>query len=185
MWQIEKKNIVSVTTDNGANIVAGVKRLLSNANSNLDIHISCFAHNINLVVSKALGDENVVELVSIINKVKNIVSYFKHSNVAQDDLRSEQPKEGKTDGSFLYLIQEVATRGNSTFYCLERFALLSGHVGKILLSPYHKKAPPMLTRVELAMVEECLHILKPFESATAEISGEKYISASLVIPKLH
>lgn len=177
-WHIYKKSLVSVTTDNGANIVAGVKLLLDE-----ELHVPCFAHCLNLVVTKALGAHQ--EIVTIIEKVKNIVSYFKHSNVAQDNLREEQQKEGKTDGTFLYLKQEVPTRWNSTFYCLERFVLLSGNIGKILLSPVHKKSPVMLTAHELAIIEECLLLLKPFESATRDISGETYVSGSIVIPLIN
>lgn len=139
-WNVKNSQIVSATTDNGANIVAGIKLLFEEKNI---VHVPCFAHNINLVVSKALG--SVKDLVQIIDKVKAIVAYFKHSNVAQDDLRNEQKKDGKSDGTYLYLKQEVPTRWNSTFYCLERFLLLSNHVGKILLPPNHKKAPLMLT----------------------------------------
>lgn len=103
-WNIDKNKVISATTDNGANIVAGIKMLFKKNN----IHVSCFAHNINLVVSKALG--SLPNIVLIIDKIKALVGYFKHSNVAQDDLRAEQRKEGKTDGTFLYLIQEVPTR---------------------------------------------------------------------------
>jgi len=159
-WNILKKNLISVTTDNGANIVAGTKMLLEQEKLE-NIHVSCLAHNINLVVCKALGTIN--EIINIIGKVKNIVAYFKHSNVAQDDMRNEQKKEGKSDGTYLYLIQEVATRWKSTFYCLERFQLLSGHVGKILMSSTHRNAPPMVTPFELAIIEECL--ITPFTTS--------------------
>ncbi|KAL1488535.1 hypothetical protein ABEB36_014999 [Hypothenemus hampei] len=167
-WNIDKSKIVSATTDNGPNIVAGVKLLLNN-----NIHVSCFAHNLNLVVTKSLGADSVRELIEIINKIKNIVAYFKHSNVAQDDLRMEQRKEGKTDGTFLYLIQEVPTRWNSTYDCLKRFMLLSGHVGKILLSSHHKKAPSMLLPQECSEIEDVLELLTPFNLATNDISGQK------------
>lgn len=176
LWGIHLCNVVSGTTDNGANIVAAIKLLFNND----AIHVPCLAHNINLVVTKALGA--VEDIIKIIEKVKNIVAYFKHSNNAQDDLRAEQRKEGKTEGTFQYLKQEIATRWNSTFYCLESFLTLSSHVCKILLLPKHKKGPPMLTAEELELVAECIQILKPFEVATKDISGEKYISGSLVIP---
>ncbi|XP_039308580.1 E3 SUMO-protein ligase ZBED1-like isoform X4 [Solenopsis invicta] len=182
-WNISKKSIVSVTTDNGANIVAGIKMLLAKENPETNIHVPCLAHNINLVVCKALGA--IDDIVNIIDKVKQIVAYFKHSNVAQDNMRNEQKKDGKGDGTYLYLIQEVATRWNSTFYCLERFQLLSKYVGKILSCSTHKNAPPMVTPLELAIIEECLLLLRPFEAATKDISGEKYISGSLVIPLVH
>ncbi|XP_036336247.1 zinc finger BED domain-containing protein 1-like [Rhagoletis pomonella] len=134
-WNIEPRIVTSVTTDNGANIVAAVKDLFpSRSNS---IHVSCYAHNINLVVSKGLGA--VKELVAIIEKVKLIVAFFKHSNVAQDQLRKEQEKD----------------------------------------------APSMITSSELAIIGECIALLLPLENATNDISGDSYVSASLVIPFTH
>jgi len=40
----------------------------------------------------------------------------------------------------------------------------------------------MLTISEMEIIKECIILLKPFESATKDISGDKYVSASLVIP---
>lgn len=181
-FNIKKERIVAATTDNAANIVGATKSLLSDGGER-NVHVPCFAHNINLVVAKGLG--LITDFVAIIEKVKTIVAYFKRSNVTMDYLRDEQKKEGKTDGTFLYLIQEVSTRWNSTFYCLERFILLSAHVGKILLSPRLQAPPNMLTPFELAIAEECLTLLRPFKAATKEISGEKYVSGSLVIPLIN
>lgn len=167
--------------------MAGVKLLLSGSGNSAkrmnDGHVACFAHVLNLIVSKSLGNEATKDFVKIIEKVKAIVAYFKHSNVAQDQLREKQRKEGKSDGTYLNLIQEIVTRWNSTLYCLERFVLLSGYLGKILLSPHHKKAPPMV--FEIAKIEECFQLLRPFEAATKDISGEKYVSASLIIPLIN
>ncbi|XP_036341432.1 zinc finger BED domain-containing protein 1-like [Rhagoletis pomonella] len=165
-WNIEPRIVTSVTTDNGANIVAAVKDLFpSRSNS---IHVSCYAHNINLVVSKGLG---AVKELAIIEKVKLIVTFFKHSNVAQDQLRKEQEKDGRKDGTFLH--------------CLQRFKELSGYVAKILANFFSKKAPSMITSSELAIIGECIALLLPLENATNDISGDSYVSASLVIPFTH
>lgn len=175
-FKIDKSKIVSVTTDGGANIVAAVRILLGSSK----FHIPCLAHMINLVVQN--GTDAVPEFKEISEKVKALVTYFKRSNVAMDDLRAEQAREGKSEGKFLYLIQDVMTRWNSTFYALQRFVTLSGHIGKILLLSKHKNAPPMLTPMEVDIVRDCIVVLKPFEAATKEISGEKYVTASMVIP---
>lgn len=62
-WSISREHIVSITTDNGANIVSGIQKLMEG----LDIHVSCFAHNINLVLSKALGCKEVEVIAHIID----------------------------------------------------------------------------------------------------------------------
>jgi len=66
--------------------------------------------------------------------VKNIIKRFKHSVVASDELRKATNGDGK-------LIQDVATRWNSTYYMLERFTKLSQSVNDIV--PKHNTAPPM------------------------------------------
>ncbi|KAL1489200.1 hypothetical protein ABEB36_014133 [Hypothenemus hampei] len=134
-WDLSKNKIISVTTDNGANIVAGVNLLLASKNK----HVSCLAHNINFVVTKALGSEAVKDFVTIIMKVKTIVAYFKHSITAQDDLRAEQRKEGITDGTFIYLKQEVPTRWNSTFIVLNDFSNCHLMLLKYFLHRFIKK----------------------------------------------
>ena len=62
--------------------------------------------------------ENTVLLDDIVNKVKKIVTFFKQSNNAADELRRLQFVEGKTEGTLLKLIQAVDTRWNSTYYTL-------------------------------------------------------------------
>lgn len=48
-------------------------------------HIPCFAHMINLVSTKALKKNEIVN--ELIIKVKTIVTWFKQSVVASDELR--------------------------------------------------------------------------------------------------
>ena len=82
----------------------------------------------------------------------------------------------------LKLIQEVETRWNSTFQMLQRLveqrepvgAALGGLVSDI----------PALTSEEYTNVTGCLSILSPFHEATVELSEEKRVSGSKVIPLL-
>lgn len=48
-WAINLDKVTAITTDNGANIIAAVRLLCQNEN-----HVPCFAHTLNLVVTKAL-----------------------------------------------------------------------------------------------------------------------------------
>lgn len=51
---------------------------------------------------EALGMKPFKPLVATIYKIKAVVTYFRHSNVAQDPLRKEQynNNEGKKDGTY-------------------------------------------------------------------------------------
>ena len=49
-WGIEPANVKAVISDNGANIVDACKNIFGTSK-----HIACFAHNLNIVVTNALG----------------------------------------------------------------------------------------------------------------------------------
>lgn len=134
-FSIEKTSIHSMTTDGGSNIVSAVKKFLGD-----NKRIPCMAHLINLIVDAALTKDAPV--LEIANQVKSIVTYFKQSVNAMDELRAEQHSQ-KKEGEVLTLIQSVSTRWNSCLDMLERFNKLSAIVAKILSG--RRNAPDMLT----------------------------------------
>lgn len=62
----------------------------------------------------------------------------------------------------------------------ERFVIMSGTSGYILVN--HPYAPPMLQANEIMVLKELITILNPFEKVSDEMSSEKYVSRSKVIP---
>lgn len=78
-WGIPHNKIFLVVTDNGANILTAIKNTFGR-----DKHLPCFAHTLNLVTQNAL-DKNK-EVKNIINKIKTLVTFFKQSVSANDEL---------------------------------------------------------------------------------------------------
>ena len=82
----------------------------------------------------------------------------------------------------LKLIQEVETRWNSTFNMLQRLFEQREPVGAALAS-LTTDIPP-LSSEEYSIISDSLVVLAPFNNATTELSQEKRVSGSKVIPLL-
>lgn len=163
-WNISHENVIAVVTDNAANITLAIE-----IGFGKNKHIPCFAHTLNLVIEKGLA--NSQEATNLIFKIKSIVSWFKHSVVASDELRRKTEKK---------LIQSVETRWNSVYYMIDRFLELRPIVNEIVNQ--YTSAPPMLNAAEIEVLKEIKDILEPLEAATTEISGQHYVTGSVAIP---
>lgn len=164
-WGINKDNVTAVVTDNAANMVKAIELAFGKKK-----HIPCFAHTLNLV---AEGTMACSEWQNIVSKIKSIITWFKQSCIASDELRKATPAETK-------LIQSVPTRWNSTYYMVQRFLELRTVINDIIFR--HATAPPMLSGSEISIASSVLLILRPLEVATKEISGDKYCTTSKIIP---
>lgn len=154
-------------TDNAANIVKAITDIFGK-----DKHLGCFAHTLNLVATSLLKNNN--EVNALCTKIKTLITFFKHSVSAADELRKHNTKK---------LIQSVPTRWNSTYYMLERFIELSESLTVILLKL--PKTPPMLLTLEVQLAKVVIEILSPIEEVTKEICGEQYVTSSKIIPLIN
>lgn len=118
-----------------------------------------------------------------IAKVKDIVTYFKQNVTAADELRRIQKQQGKSEGSYLKLKQDIVTRWNSCYYILEKFVQLSAEVSTVLLK--YPKAPIMITVIEMETLKDVINILRPIEANMRELSSEKLVTSSKVIPMVN
>ncbi|CAI6349045.1 unnamed protein product [Macrosiphum euphorbiae] len=167
-WDIQKHQVLTVVTDSGANILSAVKKKTFGN----DHHLPCFAHTLNLVTQRPLNE--LPDIQNIISKIKSIVTFFKQSVSANDELKIVCD---------LKLKQSVPTRWNSIYYMIDRFLLCSNHIASILITI--RRGPSMLSGDEIVIAKEINLILKPFEAATKEFCGETYIKSSKVIPLIH
>lgn len=173
-WNIDTKKIVSITTDNGSNMVAAVKSSFEPQ------HVPCFAHTLNLVTETAVSHEKIEP---IIKKVRGVVKYIKNSVIMSDKLRKAQMDNNVPEGKMRKMILDVKTRWNSTYYMVERFLDLLKIVSQLLIE--EPSSPEMPNAVEIDALRNLAAILRPFEFATSEISGEKYVTMSKIIPMVN
>ncbi|CAM4665410.1 unnamed protein product [Leuciscus chuanchicus] len=166
-WGIKDK-VKCLVTDAAANMIACVRSLNVR-------HAICIAHALNLIVRKSFDDISTFN--DIRSKCRKLVTYFRTSTTAKERLAQVQEQMGRP---VLKMIIEVDTRWNSTFNMLERLYQLREPVGAALASLKTDITPP--TALEYEAVRDALDVLGPFRQATVELSGEKRVSASKVIP---
>jgi len=163
-WNLRKKVVLAVS-DNANNIKNALNILQLKS-------MGCFAHTMNLVVQSSLTLEN-----NLIDRVKAIVTHFRKSTVVNNKLHTYQTNNGISQPK--KLIQDVQTRWNSTFYMLSRFVELEDSIHGTL--GLLDKAPENLKSEEWTILKQMCQVLKPFEEAIRVVSGEKLMTASLVI----
>ncbi|KAL2076466.1 hypothetical protein ACEWY4_027930 [Coilia grayii] len=167
-WGISKARVMCLTTDGAANM-----GLCSNI---LQVrHSHCVAHVLNLVVKKAISLTPGLDMLR--SKARDIATYFRTSTVGRERLLALQTQMKTPPHK---LIQEVETRWNSTYDMLKRLYEQREPVGAALASLQTDVAP--LTAIEYGSIVECLQLLAPLKEATVELSSEKVVSGSKIIP---
>ncbi|XP_015376635.1 PREDICTED: zinc finger BED domain-containing protein 1-like [Diuraphis noxia] len=154
-WNILNK-VVAIVTDGAANIKLAVRLM--------DIpQVPCTAHRLNLIVQQSLDISEEDEqddtdetggLKNILKKCRNIVAFFKRSEVGNRLLIEKQKQLGINKLLKVKLIRYAAAA----------------------------KAPTFLDHDEWNIVEDIIPLLRPFNCLTVELSAEQYPTISKVIP---
>ena len=105
------------------------------------------------------------------------MSYFHRSTKASEKLRSVQDQLSLPE---LKLKQNIVTRWNSTYLMFER--VVSQHEALTTTLCLLGKAEMCLSTEEKTVIQNSLQLLEPFLQATENISGDKYVSISMIIP---
>ncbi|KAK7930580.1 hypothetical protein WMY93_006975 [Mugilogobius chulae] len=166
-WAIKEK-VNCLVTDGAQNMIACGRELQMR-------HTICIAHALNLVVKKAM--EQTQGLQDIRERARKIVGYFRSSTLAKEQLTTCQTLMSKPQHK---LIQEIETRWNSTYDMMARLYEQREPVGASLATLHTNVLP--LSSADYLTIQECLTVLSPMKSATEELSAEKAISGSKIIP---
>ncbi|XP_078539863.1 zinc finger BED domain-containing protein 6-like [Lissotriton helveticus] len=160
-----------VSTDNGSNVVRAMA-------DGFYFRVPCLAHCINLVVQNFLKKELAVDKTLTI--CRRICTHFNHSFKARKELRRKQNERRMPAKA---LIQEVATRWNSTFYMLERLHELFPVVNEYFYNLGGDTTGMILAVEQWQLVKSLTDMLRPFEVFTRDVSRED-CSLSKAIPLL-
>ncbi len=165
-----KDKILTVVSDNGANVVRAVKDMGYR-------RLPCFAHSLNLVVTDSI--KAVPKVQDARDKVSRVVKLTRQSTVAKEKLDKIQVSLGLTPKK---LIQDVPTRWNSLYEMFQRFLDLKDAVTLLLAQPGLDKDMLPLSSSTWDDIDQAVKLLKPCYEATVELSGEKVSTGSKVIP---
>ena len=182
------EGVAGLTHDEAANMVAALDHTQAVVQEQ-DIPASkwesvvCAAHRLQTCLRHALAKSEEVQ--ETIAAARRLVGHFKHSYVATAALKK---KQNDLEMEELKLIQDVATRWNSTFYMLQRLSQQRVPVLAVLNDKTVSKKADLeldLSSQRWALAEELCTALKPFEAATRLLSAEYNVSLSAVLPIVH
>ncbi|KAH7664860.1 zinc finger protein, partial [Aphelenchoides avenae] len=152
-WGIDEARVNCVVHDEGSNMEAAFAHTdMQDAN--------CGAHQINLIVRSLWPNPKKNETASVVSilltKCRNIVSEFRYSHIAAQQLVGYQKHHKLPEH---HLVQDVTTRWDSTFLMLNRLleqrAAIDGYY-------VNKKPDSMLSVADWALIQELHDLLKPF-----------------------
>lgn len=170
-WKIEDKN-PALVTDNARNMI------LAGVGAEMEPHVRCIAHTLNLASQKALKVDRVSELLV---KMRKVVTFFPKSPKATEALREMQTQLHLPHHK---LVHDVSTRWNSSLDMLARFWEQQPAVLNTLLTRKIRRGEGMasLTEEDMILIPEVIKLMFPLKVATTLLSEEKKPTISMISP---
>lgn len=172
-FKLPTAKVVGLVHDEAANMMAAGRDLECGDGW---ANVPCGAHRLQTVVRHAVS--GVREVETLLAACRRVVSHFHHSSKSTDELLKEQGRDVS-----LKLIQDCPTRWNSSYYMLERLLKLKIPVIAVLdRSEKREIRQLMIKDRHWELARDIVKILAPFENVTAVLGGQKYVTASLLLP---
>ncbi len=141
--------------------------------------LRCNAHCLQLCLKAGLSSNGISRLLGAGRK---LVTHFRHSVVATEELKRRQ---AQMETGNKKLIQDCATRWNSSFYMLERLVEMRWPISAVLSDESVTKRSDRsldLRSEQWTLAVELVKVLSPFEVATTFFSYEQNSSLSCILP---
>ncbi len=176
-WKISRSNVpVPVTTDNARNIANAVEA------AGFSTHIRCFAHTVNLAAQRGMG---VHQMSRLLGRVRKVVTFFHRSTTAAAVLKEKQVM---LQLPLHKLVQDVATRWNSSHDMLERYLEQQAAVFSALTDKSVKKNIKDIVTLsddDVKLAEDVVQVLKPLKTVTTLMSTKQIPTISMILPLKH
>ena len=176
-FNISFENVLAIVHDNASNIVAALRILEERFGV---VSHRCAGHTLQLVVNNAMKNPEIDKALAA---TRCLVKHIKKSEPATTKLKLKQ-QMGTVEHK---LIQDVAVRWNSSYYMIERVLEQRWPVVATLSDPeitQRGKHYLDLKNDQWTLLEELEVVLKPYEQATVFLSGQSYVTASVLPPLL-
>ena len=167
--------ISAIVTDNASNMVRAAQE------GNMP-RVGCFAHTIQLCVNDGLEKQRRVS--KAISTGKRVVTHFSHSNLSTQALLDQQAIMDPSQKA-VKLVQDVATRWNSSFLMMQRLLRLRIPLYAVLCND---KIISQSDRMSLDMddgiwkiMEDVIPVLEPFAEVTEMLSREDLPTSSSIM----
>uniref|UniRef100_A0AAQ5X7Z0 HAT C-terminal dimerisation domain-containing protein n=2 Tax=Amphiprion ocellaris TaxID=80972 RepID=A0AAQ5X7Z0_AMPOC len=164
---IENK-ISTIGTDSAANMLAAMRALPYE-------YIACNAHILQRSITICLDSSGVA---GVLAKCLKTVGHFKQSPASTTELNQQQVALGKKSEQ---LMQDVPTRWNSTLAMVSRL-LRNREAVQAMLDQQNNHRLVIPTEAEWGKLQRLEVLLEPCRYATELLSGEAYVSCSVVLP---
>lgn len=113
----------------------------------------------------------------MLTKCRALVTHFKQSSVSAYKLKTKQAELNVPE---LKIKQDVPTRWNSVYIMIERLLTIKQPLTLALADL--ERAPENLSGSEWLILKDIVPILKPALELTKLLSGEKYVTMSIIVP---
>ena len=141
-------------------------------------HISCFGHNLNLAVNKALKDSHCVPTIGAFRKLVSAfsMSWKRRQHLASTQVTMKLPQH--------HFSTDCATRWESTGKMVERIREQQQEAINFVLGNDQKASHLILNWQQKDVLESIDKTLSPLKKMTDLLSGEDYVTISAIKPML-